>query len=150
MAEVTTSRPGPAARAFGTIIRFYQVAISPRRGASCRYVPTCSEYAGEALGKHGAWRGSYLAIRRLLRCHPFHAGGYDPVPEARKRQADEDAAVLVTATTTSAGRAMSTPTVEDTREDAAASVAVTARAHTTPLDERTMITSTSEAGERQY
>ena len=74
-------RPGVAARVLSGVIRFYQLGISPMRGASCRYMPTCSEYARQALSDHGAWRGGYYAIRRLLRCHPFHAGGYDPVPE---------------------------------------------------------------------
>jgi putative membrane protein insertion efficiency factor len=62
------------------LVRAYQLLISPALPASCRYVPTCSQYAIEALGKHGFFKGSYLAARRLLRCHPFHAGGYDPVP----------------------------------------------------------------------
>ena len=61
-------------------VRFYQVALSPILPASCRYFPTCSAYAIEALERHGAFRGSWLTIRRLGRCHPFHAGGYDPVP----------------------------------------------------------------------
>jgi hypothetical protein len=61
-------------------VRAYQILISPGLPPSCRYVPTCSQYAIEALSKHGFFKGSYLAARRLLRCHPFHAGGYDPVP----------------------------------------------------------------------
>jgi len=61
-------------------VRFYQIAISPLLPASCRYFPSCSAYAIEALERHGAIRGSVLALRRILRCHPFHAGGYDPVP----------------------------------------------------------------------
>ena len=63
------------------MVRFYQRNISPYKGgATCRFVPTCSEYALEALEKYGALKGSLLAIRRILRCHPFSKGGYDPVP----------------------------------------------------------------------
>lgn len=62
------------------LIRGYQVAISPLLPASCRYTPSCSQYALEALQRHGALRGSWLAVRRLSRCHPFRPGGYDPVP----------------------------------------------------------------------
>ncbi len=61
-------------------IRFYQVCISPYTPPSCRYTPTCSEYAVQALKKHGAVKGLYLAIRRILRCHPWGGSGYDPVP----------------------------------------------------------------------
>ncbi len=61
-------------------IRFYRRYISPLRKPCCRYIPTCSEYALEALEKYGFWKGSWLALRRFLRCHPFHKGGYDPVP----------------------------------------------------------------------
>ncbi len=61
-------------------IRFYQRSISPAFPPRCRYIPTCSEYAAEAIEKYGAARGGLLAAKRLLRCHPFHKGGYDPVP----------------------------------------------------------------------
>ncbi|HXG94874.1 MAG TPA: membrane protein insertion efficiency factor YidD [Blastocatellia bacterium] len=61
------------------LIRVYQAAISPLLPPSCRFTPTCSQYAVEAIKKHGALRGAYMAARRLLRCHPFHPGGYDPV-----------------------------------------------------------------------
>ncbi|MCI7541296.1 MAG: membrane protein insertion efficiency factor YidD [Veillonellaceae bacterium] len=62
------------------LIRFYRAAISPLFPPSCRYVPTCSAYAMEAIEKYGAWRGGWMAVKRILRCHPFHKGGYDPVP----------------------------------------------------------------------
>lgn len=63
------------------VIRAYRAYISPLKiGPCCRFVPTCSQYAEEAVRKHGVVRGSWLALRRLLRCHPFGRGGYDPVP----------------------------------------------------------------------
>ena len=62
------------------LIRFYRACISPMFPACCRFRPTCSQYALEAVEKYGAVKGGYLAIRRILRCHPFHEGGYDPVP----------------------------------------------------------------------
>ncbi|TAH37743.1 MAG: membrane protein insertion efficiency factor YidD [Alphaproteobacteria bacterium] len=62
-------------------IRFYQLVISPLIGPCCRYHPSCSEYAALAIEKHGVWRGGYLIMRRLLRCHPGAAHGYDPVPD---------------------------------------------------------------------
>ena len=62
------------------IVRGYKKYISPLLPPSCRFTPTCSEYAMEALQKHGAWKGSLLAIWRILRCNPFCKGGYDPVP----------------------------------------------------------------------
>jgi hypothetical protein len=63
------------------LIRGYQLTLSPLLGRHCRYLPTCSQYASEAVQRYGARRGSWLAQRRLLRCHPLHAGGLDPVPE---------------------------------------------------------------------
>ncbi len=62
------------------MIEFYRSYISPLKPPSCRYVPTCSEYAMIAIEKYGPVKGGYLAIKRILRCHPFHKGGYDPVP----------------------------------------------------------------------
>jgi len=61
-------------------IRGYQLLISPVLPPSCRFHPSCSEYARQAVSKHGAGKGSWLSLRRLVRCHPFHYGGYDPVP----------------------------------------------------------------------
>lgn len=65
---------------FILVIRFYQLCISPLTMPSCRYTPTCSEYALQALRKHGPFKGGYLAARRILRCHPWGGHGYDPVP----------------------------------------------------------------------
>jgi putative membrane protein insertion efficiency factor len=69
-----------AARALVFLVRCYQVGLSPVLGGQCRYFPTCSAYAIEALQRHGALRGTWLAARRIGRCHPFRPGGYDPVP----------------------------------------------------------------------
>ena len=63
-----------------SLIRLYQLLLSPFFGSQCRFTPTCSHYAREAIEKHGSLRGSFYSIRRLLRCHPWHHGGYDPVP----------------------------------------------------------------------
>lgn len=62
------------------LIRGYQIFVSPLLPPSCRFTPSCSQYALEAVSRHGAVRGVWLATRRLCRCHPFHPGGYDPVP----------------------------------------------------------------------
>lgn len=66
------------------IIRIYQIAISPYLPNNCRYSPTCSQYAIEALQEHGFFKGSWLAIKRIGRCHPWAKGGYDPVPHHEK------------------------------------------------------------------
>ncbi|MBL8435515.1 membrane protein insertion efficiency factor YidD [Aquabacterium sp.] len=62
------------------LLRVYRYAISPMLGRNCRFVPSCSEYAVEAVERHGALKGGWLAARRVCRCHPFSGGGYDPVP----------------------------------------------------------------------
>ncbi|MBS3757614.1 MAG: membrane protein insertion efficiency factor YidD [Desulfobacterales bacterium] len=62
------------------LIRIYQCTLSPVMGGACRFYPSCSEYAYEAVKRHGAIKGGILALKRILKCHPFHPGGVDPVP----------------------------------------------------------------------
>ena len=76
-----------------SIVRFYQLAISPWTPAACRYTPTCSSYAIEAIDAHGASRGGWLALRRIGRCHPWGGHGYDPVPPAIGSDSAADASV---------------------------------------------------------
>lgn len=78
-AETLASLPRRFAIAF---IRLYQLTISPMLGPTCRFAPSCSHYAQACLRDHGLLRGSWLTLRRLSRCHPFHPGGYDPPPPA--------------------------------------------------------------------
>ncbi|HSW15397.1 MAG TPA: membrane protein insertion efficiency factor YidD [Solimonas sp.] len=68
------------------LIRLYQVLISPLLGPRCRFYPSCSAYAAEAIDRHGFWRGGWLSLRRLMRCHPLNPGGLDPVPESLPSQ----------------------------------------------------------------
>ena len=77
--------PRAAAKALKAVVRGYQLLLSPWLGASCRFEPTCSAYALAALDAHGAAAGSYLALRRLVRCQPFCAGGCDPLPAVPPR-----------------------------------------------------------------
>lgn len=71
-------------------IRFYRRFLSPLKPQpTCRFHPTCSAYAAEAITGHGALKGGWLALRRILRCHPFNPGGHDPVPPARRRNQDQ-------------------------------------------------------------
>lgn len=71
----------PLTRVMTGMIRLYQIALSPYFGRDCRFTPTCSHYAKEALELHGPLKGSWLAVKRIGRCHPWHPGGYDPVPK---------------------------------------------------------------------
>ena len=85
-ADVTTPdaerplAPGRSARGTAAVFVFYKKFLSPLLPPACRFTPTCSEYARDAVLRHGLFRGLALAARRLSRCHPFHAGGHDPVP----------------------------------------------------------------------
>lgn len=79
------------ARTLVLCIRVYQVVISPWLGPVCRFEPSCSRYAVTCLERHGAIRGSWLALLRLLRCHPFHPGGYDPPPPVRGAPTKDEA-----------------------------------------------------------
>jgi hypothetical protein len=73
------NQPLPARILIG-LIRFYQLVISPGLPPSCRFYPSCSEYTLQAIAKYGALKGLWLGVKRIARCHPFHPGGYDPVP----------------------------------------------------------------------
>lgn len=75
----------PLARLFALPVRLYRLVLSPLFGHTCRYQPSCSQYALDALRLHGALRGGWMSLRRIARCHPWGASGYDPVPECRKR-----------------------------------------------------------------
>ncbi|MGM0645723.1 MAG: membrane protein insertion efficiency factor YidD [Thermodesulfobacteriota bacterium] len=72
------------------LVRAYQVCLSPLFPPRCRFFPTCSEYAITALHEHGVWRGGWLAVRRISRCHPFHGGGVDPVPSKKPLKSDRN------------------------------------------------------------
>ena len=80
--QVAQARPSAAARVLMSLISGYRRFISPLLGARCRFAPSCSAYALEAVREHGALRGMWLAARRIGRCHPFNPGGFDPVPPA--------------------------------------------------------------------
>jgi hypothetical protein len=75
-----TTRHGVVSKLFMSAIRLYQVTLSRAFPPSCRFYPSCSEYTRQAIAKYGAMKGSWMGVKRILRCHPFHPGGYDPVP----------------------------------------------------------------------
>ncbi len=79
MKKPITPKVGPGARVALGLVAFYKYVVSPWLRPACRFVPVCSEYAGEAVEKYGLWGGTRRALGRLLRCHPFHAGGVDLV-----------------------------------------------------------------------
>ncbi|HSD28699.1 MAG TPA: membrane protein insertion efficiency factor YidD [Vicinamibacteria bacterium] len=78
--SASSAGPSRPASLLLLLVEAYRVALSPLLGGHCRFWPSCSAYAEEALRRHGARRGAALAVRRVLRCHPFHPGGFDPVP----------------------------------------------------------------------
>jgi hypothetical protein len=80
MARTVIDSPGFGARLLMAAVAAYRYALSPMLGRHCRFHPSCSEYALEALARRGALRGGWLAVKRIARCHPWHPGGYDPVP----------------------------------------------------------------------
>jgi putative membrane protein insertion efficiency factor len=84
---------GPVGRTLLAAIGFYSRAVSPALPPRCRFAPTCSAYAAEAIAVHGAGRGSWLALRRLVKCAPWHPGGFDPVPPGRGTSPETDSAV---------------------------------------------------------
>jgi putative membrane protein insertion efficiency factor len=77
-------------RLFIGVIKLYQILISPLLGPNCRFHPTCSHYAIEAIARHGVLKGGYLSVRRLIKCQPLHEGGLDPVPEKNDKQSHID------------------------------------------------------------
>ncbi|MEN8112831.1 MAG: membrane protein insertion efficiency factor YidD [Actinomycetota bacterium] len=90
MTNENETAPSPAARLFMGGVRVYQKALSPILGGNCRYYPSCSEYGYDAIRLHGAARGSWMAVKRIGRCHPFHEGGFDPVPEPGQNEHDDN------------------------------------------------------------
>lgn len=71
------------------LIKAYRYFLSPLLGSNCRFTPSCSQYASDAIEQHGVFKGGYLFLKRLIKCHPFHAGGYDPVPSIDKSSVSE-------------------------------------------------------------
>ncbi len=110
-APAAADRPGPVAWALTVVVRSYQLVISPWIAPRCRFYPSCSAYAVTALRRHGALRGSWLAGRRLLRCHPWNPGGVDHVP------ARDDRRGTPSRPASSSERPTDLPTVADAADD---------------------------------
>ena len=89
MMKVVWRAPAFALR---VLIRVYQLCVAPLLGPRCRFAPSCSHYAAEAITRHGAVMGAWLAIKRIARCHPWHEGGFDPVPESLSRNLTQPSA----------------------------------------------------------
>jgi putative membrane protein insertion efficiency factor len=87
-------RPRPVAAILLGVIALYRMTLSSILGRGCRFLPTCSEYAGDAIRRHGAWRGSWLALGRILRCQPWGGEGFDPVPFTTQGQWWDVAAIM--------------------------------------------------------
>ncbi len=92
MSRASEQRVGPFARVLMVLVTGYRRFVSPLLPPTCRFTPTCSAYSLEALRTHGALRGSWLTVRRISRCHPFHPGGYDPVPPPKGAAPESTAA----------------------------------------------------------
>ena len=115
--------PGPVARVLIFFVRVYRRFLSPLLGQQCRFQPSCSAYGLEALQTHGALRGTWLTARRIGRCHPFHSGGYDPVPpkKASRKRFSEGSGGLSSQTrsaaaSSNAGREESGPALAEPKE----------------------------------
>ncbi|MES9540595.1 membrane protein insertion efficiency factor YidD [Spirillospora sp. NPDC049024] len=108
-AQHPTGHPGPVAAVLILLVRAYRRFLSPLLGQQCRFHPSCSAYGLEALQVHGALRGTWLTARRIARCHPFHPGGYDPVPP--KKTPGERAAA-----SSNSGREESGPALAEHKE----------------------------------
>ena len=110
MTGATPARRRPVRQAVLGAIRFYSRAISPALPARCRFYPTCSAYAAEAIERHGAARGTWLALRRLVKCAPWHPGGVDLVPPARPGTSQPDRASSTATPVSPDAAPRSTPT----------------------------------------
>jgi putative membrane protein insertion efficiency factor len=109
-AQRPAANPGPVAAVLILLVRAYRRFLSPLLGQQCRFQPTCSTYGLKALQVHGALRGTWLTARRIARCHPFHPGGYDPVPPKKTPTSKSGAA------SSNSGREESGPALAEPKE----------------------------------